>query len=124
MSQDRPALDDILSTVRQFLDTSSAAPDGASRYQMQLASYLLAIGEREARLAPTLDAAERARLATFLGTDGTLADLNRQLAADIRAGRLDDRWTDTLALVLSQVVDKMTIVRPDRLDPIHRPQGS
>jgi len=121
MSQDRPALDNILATVRQFLEAGSAAPEGTSRYEMQLAAYLLAIAEREARLAPALDAAERARLAAFLGVDGSVTDLNRRLAADIRAGRLDDRWPQTSDLVRAHVIDKVTVVRPERLEPDHRP---
>jgi len=120
MSQDRPAIDDILATVQQFLDGAGDSLEGDKRYNAQVARYLLAICEREMRLGPALDAAERQRLAAFLGADGTLAALNQRLAADIRAGHLDDRWTQTLDLVLSQVIDKVTVVRPERLDPMHR----
>jgi hypothetical protein len=44
---------------------------------------------RQLDLAPTEDAAELERLKLLLGTDGSLAELNVELARRIEAGELD-----------------------------------
>jgi hypothetical protein len=44
---------------------------------------------RELDLGPAEDAAELARLKALLGADGSLADLNRELARRIEAGEVD-----------------------------------
>ena len=53
-------------------------------FQMRVAVNSLAILEREGRLGPAADARERERLMALLGHDGTLEDLNRELARQIR----------------------------------------
>jgi hypothetical protein len=72
------------------------------------------------RLGDVFDRDERARLSAFLNKDGSLADLTEELCADIRAGRYDSKWDETLDLVLAQTVDKVRIVRPGHLVPEHR----
>ena len=69
---------------------------------------------------PRLDSEDRQRLAEFLGVDGSLPELNRMLCAGIRTGRYDADFDGVAEIVLAQTVDKLTIVRPDRLDATHR----
>ncbi len=120
MSQDRPSINDILLTVKKFLDDTAPKLDGEAKYHAQVSSYLLGICEREITLAAGFDVAEQVRIATFLDRDGSLPELTKALCDDIRAGRLDDRWNETLDLVLANTIDKVKIVRPGVLDPMHR----
>ncbi|HEX2891812.1 DUF6285 domain-containing protein [Vineibacter terrae] len=120
MSQDRPDIDDILSSVQHFLGGHGEGQPGEQRFHAQVAAYLLGICRRELQHGAALEAAERQRLAAFLGVEDGVAALNRRLSADIRAGRLDERWSEAFELVLAHVVDKVTVVRPERLEPDHR----
>ncbi len=120
MSQDRPSLDDILATVREFLDRVSVKLSGEERYHAQVASYLLAMAEREAKSGAVLDTEEHRRMASFLGREASLDELDQLLCDRIRSGACDASWDATLALVLQQTVDKVRIVRPDHLAAMHR----
>ncbi|MDQ2805235.1 MAG: DUF6285 domain-containing protein, partial [Pseudomonadota bacterium] len=106
MSQDRPPIDNILATVRRFLDACVPRLEGEMRYHAQVASYLLAIGERELRLGSTFDAEEQALLAGFVTRDGSAAELNADLAAGLRAGRLDDAFPQVLEVLLARAVHR------------------
>ena len=123
MSQPRPSIGNILETVRGFLDANAAQMEGESRYNAQVSSYLLAICEREMRLGAGFDAAERRELAAVLGHDGSAAELNAELAARLRAGRLDEAFPLVLDTLLAIAADKVAVVRPDHLDARHRPSG-
>ena len=120
MSQDRPSINDLLLTVKQFLDDSGPKMEGEAKYHAQVSSYLLGICERELRLAEAFDKQERRRLAAFLGMDGSLTDLATELCARIRNGAYDHRWDEALELVLQDTIDKVRIVRPGVLAPEHR----
>jgi hypothetical protein len=120
MSQDRPSINDILLTVKQFLDNLGPKLEGESKYHAQVSSYLLGICERELRLAVGFDADERGHLSAFLGSDGSLGELTATLCENIRSGKYDARWDEVLDLVLAQTIDKVKIVRPGHLAPMHR----
>ena len=79
---------------------------------MRVAVNSLAILEREARLGPGADAAERARLVRLLGRDGTLDDLNRALARPLRAGERDERDAALMAHLEATTADKIAIANP------------
>jgi hypothetical protein len=120
MSQDRPSINDLLLTVQKFLDDLGPTLSGEAKYHAQVSSYLLGICEREVRLGVETDRKELARLAAFLGREGTLPELTEALSASIRSGALDDRWDETVELVLEETIDKVKIVRPGVLAPMHR----
>lgn len=124
MSQDRPSINDLLLTVQKFLDDVGPTLSGEAKYHAQVSSYLLGICERELRLAAGYDAKEAAALAAFLGRQGSLPELTEVLAQEIRAGKLDARWDETLELVLAATVDKVKVVRPGVLAPMHRDSPS
>jgi len=114
MIQDRPAVDDLLRTVRQFLESLGPRLSGEAVFHARVAVYLLQICERE--LAATGGVSfEAARLAAVLGREGPLGEQCRVLCAGIRAGDFDDRWEEAFDLALRQVVDKVRIVRPEWL---------
>lgn len=117
MNQDSPSVDDLLATVAQTLDELQPLLTEEARYKAQVAAFLLAVCRRELGEGPALAQGERARLAAFLGHEAELPELRRRLCAAIRSGACDERWDETVALVLRHAADKTAVVRPDRLDP-------
>ena len=95
MAQDRPTAAELLGAIADFLrEEATPVLDRAEPrlgFQMRVAVNSLAILEREARLGPAADAREHERLAKLLGRDGTLEELNRELAQQLRTGQRDER---------------------------------
>lgn len=120
MSQDRPSINDILLTVQKFLDDTGPKLTGEAKYHAQVSSYLLGICERELRLAGDFDRKEAAQLSEFLGSAGPLDAITADLCANIRAGKYDDKFDQVLDLVLGQTIDKVKVVKPGHLAPMHR----
>jgi hypothetical protein len=120
MSQDRPSINDILLTVQKFLDDTGPKLQGEAKYHAQVSSYLLGICERELRLAGAFDRKEVAQLTEFLGSGASLDTMTGELCANIRAGKYDKSWDQVLNLVLEQTIDKVKVVRPGHLAPMHR----
>ena len=120
MSQDRPSINDILLTVRKFLDDTGPTLTGEAKYHAQVSSYLLGICERELRLAGDYDRKEAAQLSEFLGSGKPLAEMTGELCENIRAGKYDKNWDQVLNMVLEQTIDKVKVVKPGHLAPMHR----
>ncbi len=116
MAQDRPTASELLSAIADFLrEEATPVLDKAEPrlgFQMRVAVNSLAILEREARLGPTADAAERARLVKLLGHDGSLEDLNRELANQLRAGARDESDPALMAHLQATITDKIAIANP------------
>ena len=105
---DPPAL---LEAVREFL-ANDVEPelDGRLRYHLKVAINVLAIVERELRLADEHAARHRERLARLgFESDAALADA-------IRSGALDDRLEEVAAELREMVADKLAVARPDHID--------
>ena len=116
MAQDRPTASELLAAIADFLrEEATPALDRAEPrlgFQMRVAANALAILEREARLGPAADAREHMRLARLLGRDGSLADLNRELAHQLREGRRDERDVQLMEHLDATVADKIAIANP------------
>jgi len=116
MAQDRPTASELLAAITDFLrEEATPALDKAEPrlgFQMRVAANALAILEREARLGPAADAREHARLARLLGHDGSLADLNRELAQQLREGKRDERDARLMEHLDATVADKIAIANP------------
>ncbi len=104
--QDQPTPSEIIGAVAAFLKTVVAAQTtGATSFQARVAANALEMMRRQLDLAPAEDAAELKRLKALLGIDGSLAELNGELARRIEAGVLDlatpglsdHLWATTLA---------------------------
>jgi hypothetical protein len=111
--QDRPDVQELLGAVRDFL-VQDAIPqlDGRARLHARVAANVIGIVQRELLLAPASDAAERERLRALLGRDGSLAELNAELARRIRTGELqpdDAALTDHLWAV---ALEKLAVDNP------------
>jgi len=116
MAQDRPTASEFLSAIADFLrDEAIPALDRAEPrlgFQMRVAANALGILEREARLGPAADAREHERLVRLLGRAGTLEQLNRELARQLRAGERDERDRALMAHLEATISDKIAIANP------------
>jgi Domain of unknown function (DUF6285) len=112
--QDRPTAAELLEAVREFV-AQDVMPSVGGRVQFhaRVAVNALGIVERELRLGPELDAAERDRLAALLGLDADLPALTAELARRIRDGSLDDRRDEVVAAVRETVRAKLLVANPD-----------
>jgi len=116
MAQDRPTASELLAAIADFL-REEATPtldrvDPRLGFQTRVAVNSLAILEREARLGPDADARERQRLVDLLGREGTLPELNRELARQLRAGERDERDAALMAHLEATTADKIAIANP------------
>jgi hypothetical protein len=116
MAQDRPTASELLTAIADFL-REEATPaldrsDPRLGFQMRVAVNSLAILEREARLGPAADAREHERLVTLLGRDGSLDDLNRELARQLRSGERDERDAALIVHLEATIADKIAIANP------------
>ena len=116
MPQDRPTAAELLSAIADLLreEVTPVLDKVEPRlgFQMRVAANSLAILEREARLGPDADLRERGRLVKLLGRDGTLDELNRELARQLRAGRRDERDEALMAHLEATIADKIAIANP------------
>ena len=116
MAQDRPTAAELLAAIADFLrEEATPALDRAEPrlgFQMRVAANSLAILERESRLGPAADARELVRLITLLGRQGTLDELNRELARQLRAGERDERDGALMAHLDATIADKIAIANP------------
>jgi hypothetical protein len=116
MPQDRPTAEELLAAVIDFLrEEATPALDRAEPrlgFQMRVAANSLAILGREWRLGPAADAREKERLVALLGHDGTLDDLNRELARQLRTGDRDERDQALMAHLEATIADKIAIANP------------
>ena len=113
MTQDRPDASELVAAVREFLERDvMPATEGRVQFHTRVAMNVLAIVERELTLAPDLEPGERARAAAILGHDGTADALERELAAAIRSGLVDDRLPEVRDHVRATVREKLLIAKP------------
>lgn len=116
MAQDRPTASELLTAIADFLrEEATPALDKAEPrlgFQMRVAVNSLAILEREWRLAPQADAREHERLTRLLGRGGSLDELNRELARQLRSGERDERDTALMAHLETTIADKIAIANP------------
>ena len=121
-----PPPSELLAAIADFLrEEATPALDRSEPrlgFQMRVAVNSLAILEREGRLGPAADAREHARLVKLLGRDGTLAELNRELARQLRTGERDERDAALMAHLEATIADKIAIANPEVAVtmPIHR----
>ena len=116
MPQDRPSAAELLSAIADFLREEAIPALDRSEprlgFQMRVAVNSLAILEREARLGPDANRRERERLTKLLGRDGTLDELNRVLAQQLRTGQRDERDPALMAHLAATIADKIAIANP------------
>ena len=106
-----PTAQQLVEAVREFLEGDVMdATDGRVRFHARVAANALAIVERELAVGPAHDEAAAARLSALGFTD------ERDLAAAIRSGDLDDRWDEVRAAVWDTVRDRLAVANPRYAD--------
>jgi len=116
MTQDRPSAEQLVVAVREFLERDvMGATEGRVNFHTRVAVNVLNIVARELELGRGFAAEERARAAALLGHDGDARALERELAAAIRSGALDDRADQVRAHVRATVREKLLIANPGYL---------
>jgi hypothetical protein len=112
--QDDPTPVELIGAAADFLRNDIMPQlSGHSAFKLRVAINALDLVARQLRLEPASDAAEAVRLKGLLGADGSLPELNRELAARIARGeaRLD---TPGIADHLWQTtLDKLAIDQPN-----------
>ena len=116
MAQDRPTAAELLAAIADLLrDEVIPVLDKAEPrlgFQMRVAANSLAILEREARQGPAADTCEHERLVKLLGRDGSLDELNRELARQLRAGARDEHDAALMTHLEKTIADKIAIANP------------
>jgi hypothetical protein len=116
MAQDRPTAAELVTAVREFLENDvMAATEGRVQFHTRVAVNALGMIERELVDGPAFADAERARAAALLGHDDDVRTLERELAAAIRDGSLDDRLDDIRTHVRATVREKLLVANPGYL---------
>jgi aminoglycoside phosphotransferase (APT) family kinase protein len=109
---DRPTVAELVEAVREWVDGDvRQGTEGRLSFHARVATNALRMVERELTLEPALTEAHVARLSTLGCRD------DRELAARIRGGELDDRTVEVRTLVAASVHDKLLVANPSWLDP-------
>lgn len=120
MPQDRASAEELLGGVEIFL-RKEVLPQlsGASIYQCRVAANILSIVQRELAQGDKADSAELQGLQSLLGREGEggnsaaqLDDLNAELCASIRSGKLDEQRAEVMSHVRTNLQNKLAIANP------------
>jgi aminoglycoside phosphotransferase (APT) family kinase protein len=107
----RPTAFDLVEAVREYLEADVMSPNAGTTagYRSRVARNVLSVVERELRLGPALARAHRDRLDALGFPD------DRALAAAIRAGACDGRWTAVGTALAASARDQLLVANPSYL---------
>jgi hypothetical protein len=112
--QDEPKPGELTGAVADFL-RSDIAPliNGHNAFKLRVAINALDLVTRQLMLEQGGDAAESARLAALLATQGSLLELNCSLAERIAAGELDLNTPGLAEHLWQTTMDKLAVDQPN-----------
>jgi hypothetical protein len=114
--RDRPDAHELIASAAEHLAVNvRPALNGHGAFEALIAANLLAIALRELELEPGLWAADEQALQELLGAAGSLEELEARLAEQIRAGDIDDRREQVLALLRASARGRLAIANPEYL---------
>lgn len=112
--QDRPDAHELAEAVAEFLATQvRPAVPRELRFEVLVAANACAILARETAAGPELERSELERLRRLGGeVDGGVRAAQADVARRIRAGELDDRWDEAVAVLRDSVRAKLQVAHP------------
>lgn len=111
--QEQPTPAEILETVAAYLrDVAMPQLQGHAAFTARVAANAVDLVRRDIELRADADTAERERLISLLGHDGTLEALNAELAAAVRNDRIDNESPELLGHLWQTTLDKLAIDQP------------
>jgi hypothetical protein len=113
MPMSQPTAPEMLAVIRDYLEATLLPGLGGEQwFNVKVAINMLAMVERELRLAPAANAAEIARLERLTGAAGSLDELNRLLAERIRDGTIGSDDPALLDHLRRSAADALAINNP------------
>jgi hypothetical protein len=111
---DQPSIRELVTAVRDFLETR-AMPElkGHTAFHARVAANALSIVARQLEFYGLASEEETKRLASLLGHEGALEDLNRELCARIRAGEFTLKTPGLAEHLETTTRDKVAIDQPN-----------
>jgi hypothetical protein len=112
--QDRPDAHELAAAVAEFLATQvRPAVPRELRFQVLVAANACAILARETAAGPEFERSELERLRRLGGdVGGGVRAAQTEVATRIRAGQLDDRWDEAVAVLRDSVRAKLQVAHP------------
>ena len=112
---DQPDCFELLQTVTDFLTSIEGKLQGSDKYNLQCAKHVLTIMVREIKQTQADFPDENGDLSHFYKLLSQQKGDVGKFCSDIREGKYDYNWTDTLEAVLDHVIEKVKISDPSHL---------
>ncbi|SRR5260370_41760165 len=112
--QDEPTPTELIKAVADFL-RNDIAPliTGHNAFKLRVSINALDLVTRQLKLEQGSDAAEAARLSQLLGRQGSLGELNRELADRIAKGELDLHTPGLADHLWQTTMNKLAVDQPN-----------
>ena len=112
--QDEPTPEELIKAVADFLRNDIAPViKGHAAFKLRVGINALDLVARQLALEPDSDAAEAGRLAKLLGMQGSLGELNRELADRIAKGEVDLQTPGLADHLWQTTMDKLAVDQPN-----------
>jgi hypothetical protein len=112
--QDEPTPTELIKAVADFLRHEIVSEiKGHNAFKLRVGINALDLVTRQLALAGESDAAELAGLKKLLGTDGSLADLNRALAEKVASGEADLQTPGLAEHLWQTTLGKLAVDQPN-----------
>jgi hypothetical protein len=112
--QDEPTPEELIKAVADFLRNDiTPVIKGHHAFKLRVGINALDLVARQLALEPDSDAAEAARLSKLLGMQGSLGELNCELADRIARGEVDLQTPDLADHLWQTTMDKLAVDQPN-----------